>query len=149
MAVKKKAPFSPPPDLFSRVILCKGTKYLVLHNIKRNRWEFPGGKCDEGESTPDAARREIREEIGIKNLGPLDFVASRSLFMHENYWAGDFWLATKFKGRPRITEPHKFDEMRWVTSEELSTLPQIPCVGVDLAREVDRVHTPRKAATVR
>jgi len=29
-------------------------------------WEFPGGKCQTGESLPDCLRREIREELGIE-----------------------------------------------------------------------------------
>ena len=45
--------------------------FLLVHNVKRGGWEFPGGSVEDGESAEDAARREFLEETGfrIKLLG--------------------------------------------------------------------------------
>ena len=39
---------------------------LVRHSYKhRGRWDFPGGGPKRGEAPHDAARREVREELGL------------------------------------------------------------------------------------
>lgn len=50
-------------------VALKGGKILVAKRIARGdmggRWEFPGGKAEEGESDGDAIVREMREEFGV------------------------------------------------------------------------------------
>ena len=41
---------------------------LLLVNQNNNSWSLPKGHIDEGESALEAAKREIYEESGIKNL---------------------------------------------------------------------------------
>jgi len=46
-----------------------------------NRWEFPGGKIDQGEDFEKAIKREMQEEFGVSvDVGP--HIASTS-FMHK------------------------------------------------------------------
>ena len=63
------------PDPSIRVIaavVSRGDRLLVCQRPPHKRhgglWEFPGGKCEPGESDADAARRELREELGVEVL---------------------------------------------------------------------------------
>lgn len=42
-----------------------GRRYLVL-NYPAGHWDFPKGAVEKGETEQEAARREIREETGLK-----------------------------------------------------------------------------------
>src|SRR5215472_4339618 len=44
-----------------KVLICRRTR----HQPMPLKWEFPGGKIEEGEQPRDALRRELDEELGI------------------------------------------------------------------------------------
>lgn len=50
-------------------IAIQGGKVLIAHRAPTGqmggRWEFPGGKLEEGESDAEAVVREFREEFGV------------------------------------------------------------------------------------
>jgi 8-oxo-dGTP diphosphatase len=62
-----KRPLSPIP--VSCAIIEHQGKVLAAQRGERmshpGRWEFPGGKLEEGETAADCLKREIREEMGI------------------------------------------------------------------------------------
>lgn len=84
-------------------------------------WEFPGGKCDAGESLDACLLRELREElnvdarIGAEILWTTHDYPERSVELH--------FFSCELLGRPA---PRLGQEMRWVAREELTTLPFPP-----------------------
>lgn len=49
--------------------------YVLVYNTRREGWEFPGGKIEDGEDAVKAVLREAKEEAGL-TLQTLKFVKS-------------------------------------------------------------------------
>jgi 8-oxo-dGTP pyrophosphatase MutT (NUDIX family) len=94
---------------------------LLLHRIKRDQWEIPGGKIDEivngqivrsGATAEATVERELKEELCVdveivKRLGDREFSEDQYV-MHYTWYLG------KIKGEdePAIGEPEKYDGLR-------------------------------------
>ncbi|MBI1754822.1 NUDIX domain-containing protein [Candidatus Azambacteria bacterium] len=48
------------------VLEASGKILGVRHAYGKRKWTFPGGRIEKGESPEDAARREIKEELGVE-----------------------------------------------------------------------------------
>ena len=102
-------------------VIKRGDQYLVTRRQEgvhlAGLWEFPGGKCDAGESLADCVRRELREEldadaiVGGELLAVTHDYPERSVELH--------FLACELTGNPR---PLLGQEMRWVARRELRSL---------------------------
>lgn len=46
-------------------VICERDQHILLVRKPRSRWTLPGGKVEIGESTADAAARELQEETGL------------------------------------------------------------------------------------
>lgn len=50
-------------------VISRGERYLVCQRPAHKRhgglWEFPGGKCEPGESDAETISRELAEELGV------------------------------------------------------------------------------------
>lgn len=80
-----------------------------------NKWEFPGGKIEAGESAQEAVIRELNEEVGIiaTSLQPFDKLEYEFPDRHITLW---FWLVDSWEGEPWGKEGQPG---RWVTQQDL------------------------------
>lgn len=53
-------------------------KYLLVQNVRGNHWEFPKGRMEPGETTQEAALRELKEETNIEGKIMQPFEATMS-----------------------------------------------------------------------
>ncbi len=54
-------------------VIIKGSKILLIHRIKEGveYWLLPGGGIEDGETSEQAAEREVMEEVGLKVVAKL------------------------------------------------------------------------------
>ena len=117
-------------------VIRRGDRYLVTRRQKgvhlEGLWEFPGGKCDPGESLAACLRRELHEElataatVGEELLQVTHHYPERSVELH--------FLACELTGDP---VPQLGQEMRWVARHELRSL-QFPPADDELIALLER-----------
>jgi 8-oxo-dGTP pyrophosphatase MutT (NUDIX family) len=54
------------------VLIDDANRVLMIKHTYVPGWYFPGGGVEPGESFEDAARREVREEVGAEITGPIE-----------------------------------------------------------------------------
>ena len=84
-------------------------------------WEFPGGKCEEGESHLASLEREIAEELDTAIM--IEREVYSVVHGYDDRVVELHFFACRLAGEPRAVLGQ---EMRWVSREELGTLPFPP-----------------------
>ena len=97
-----------------KLLVCQRTR----HQTMPLKWEFPGGKIEEGEQPRDALRRELDEELGI-----LATVGDELARIQHEYPNGGmvelrFYLVREFKGE---IENRIFREIQWAAPADVPT----------------------------
>lgn len=100
-------------------IIAEGGRILICQRRKGSwgeyKWEFPGGKVEDGEDPRESLQRELTEELAIKaEIGPLVCRLEHSypdrkvelLVFHIRGYTGEL-------------RNRQFESIRWVRPEEL------------------------------
>ncbi|HEX2203311.1 MAG TPA: NUDIX domain-containing protein [Longimicrobium sp.] len=114
-----------------------GRRYLLVRSALTRRpiWEFPKGGVEAGETEPEAAERELREEAGLR-VGDYEVL--------EGFRDEERYVFTQGKGEARtlivkrvvyfvaesrtetVTISHEAEDFRWATYEEALRLLRFP-----------------------
>lgn len=116
---------------------------LVIHRTEHKDISLPKGKVDPGETLPQTAVREIREETGIKvalgvPLGATEYVMPNGKNKFVQYWAAE--VTTK-----------AIHKSKFVPNDEVAALEWLPLASArgELSYEPDREILDNFAALVK
>lgn len=123
--------------------------YLVLRrsdsvDVGAGEWEAVTGRVEHGESFEDAARREVREEIGADV--ELDFIIGTAHFYrgarNNAHEALGVRYVCSLHDRDEVTLSNEHDALRWITAQEATA--ELP-VEHRLRRAIERADVIRTA----
>ena len=104
------------PTIVVAGALCRDGRVLIQKRPdgkpSAGSWEFPGGKIEEGETSPlIALRRELEEELGIlgSNADPVSFATDGNIVLL-------LFACENWEGEP---EGREGQTTKWVTPAEL------------------------------
>jgi 8-oxo-dGTP diphosphatase len=124
--------------LVSAAIIYVNGKVLVGQRRKADRhslkWEFPGGKVENGETPQQALVRELEEELKIRAV-----VGTELARYEHDYSSGTrihllFFAIKRFEGEPQA---QVFEQIQW---KELRSLPALDFLegDIDFVRRLAR-----------
>lgn len=87
-------PWPEPARRSVAVLIPRAGHFAAIRSVKHDgRIELPGGKIEAGELPADAARRKVREELGVPLVGTI-----YSLGQFEHEFEGQRWICDAFVG---------------------------------------------------
>jgi len=97
-----------------KILVCQRTR----HQTMPLKWEFPGGKIEEGEQARNALHRELDEELGIDAT-----IGDEAARIHHEYKSGNsvdlrFFVVREYRGE---IENRIFKDLKWAAPAELPT----------------------------
>jgi 8-oxo-dGTP diphosphatase len=120
------------------VLICQRTR----HQTMPLKWEFPGGKIEDGEQPRDALRRELDEELGITAM-----IGDEVSRIRHEYPSGSavelrFYDVHEYAGE---IENRIFRDVRWAKPTELPSFDFLEA-DLELIQSLVAQHAARKPA---
>jgi len=105
-----------------KLLVCQRTR----HQTMPLKWEFPGGKIEEGEQPRDALRRELDEELGIDATIGDELARIQHEYPNGGMVELRFFIVRNFRGE---LENRIFKDMQWAAPKDL---PKFDFLEADL-----------------
>jgi len=97
-----------------KLLVCQRTR----HQTMPLKWEFPGGKIEEGEQPRDALRRELDEELGVQATIGDEIARIQHEYPNGGMVELRFYVVREYQGQ---LENRIFKDIRWAAAEDLPT----------------------------
>lgn len=111
------------PKVGVGVIVIKSGKVLLLRrrgSHDKGTWYFPSDHLEFNEKVEDCARREVREEAGIKIKNIRFAAVTNDLFREEGKHYITLFMVSEYEsGEEKILEPEKCDRLGWFEWKDL------------------------------
>jgi 8-oxo-dGTP diphosphatase len=95
-----------------KLLVCQRTR----HQTMPLKWEFPGGKIEEGEQPREALRRELEEELGIVATIGDEFARIQHEYPNGGMVELRFFVVRQYEGE---IENRIFKDMQWSAPQQL------------------------------
>jgi 8-oxo-dGTP diphosphatase len=105
-----------------KLLVCQRTR----HQTMPLKWEFPGGKIEEGEQPRDALRRELDEELGIQATIGDELARIQHEYPNGGMVELRFYIVRDYKGE---LENRIFKDIQWAEPKDL---PRFDFLEADL-----------------
>lgn len=122
--------------IVAAAVIERGGAVLVTRRLKgahlEGLWEFPGGKCEPGESIHDCLIREIAEELAVAVTPRRTILVTSHAYPEKTVEL--HFIACDMQGEPR---PQQGQEMQWIERARLDSL-EFPEADAALIAELRR-----------
>jgi 8-oxo-dGTP diphosphatase len=103
-------------------VIERGDRRLLIGQRRREdtsplKWEFPGGKMEEGETAEAALARELREELGVTLRKSMEIARVTHTYAETVEELEIRFFATEIAEKD--VTPNAFEQVHWVLPREL------------------------------